>query len=164
MRTFIALAAVLVAFTGSHVGGKAPIPKDAPAGGGGIDGKYNLQSVSSPNDRVPAGAGFPAGGPGGGGVIMAGRLSTTTVLMLGPAAITKNEITLEGRPGAISPLSALAGSVSLPVVMSYTLDASKTPMTIDVETTTLRGKKTKQLGVVEVVNNRLILALAKEGD
>ena len=35
---------------------------------------------------------------------------------------------------------------------------------IDVEIANLRGKKSKSLGIVEVNGNRMILALAKEGD
>jgi hypothetical protein len=79
--------------------------------------------------------------------------------MVGPAAITKNQITLEGR-GAISPLAG----INLPMTMEYTLDATKTPMTIDVYNVSLRGKKTKALGLVEVIDDRLIIAVAKEGD
>src|SRR5262245_23093058 len=104
MRTLIPVAAVLFVFAGAHAGGKAPVPNEKALPS--IDGKYNLVSVSSPNDRGGPGGGFaPAGGgPGGGG--FGGRISTATVLMLGPAVITKNEITLEGRPGVVSPLSA----------------------------------------------------------
>jgi uncharacterized protein (TIGR03067 family) len=160
MRTLIPVALLFV-FVGAHAGGKAPVPKDPPAATGGIDGKYNLVSLAVPNERAggfapaPA-AGFPGAAPA--------RLSTATMLLLGPAVITKNEITLEGRPGASSPLSALAAGATLPITMEYKLDATKAPMTIDIETTTLRGKKVKMLGVVEVVGNRLIIAVAKEGD
>lgn len=159
MRTLIPVAAALVAFVGSHAGGKAPVPnaKTPPS----IDGKYNLVSLSTPNDRGGPAAGFPAGG---GGAFAPARISTATVLLLGPAVITKNEITLEGRPGAVSPLSVLAGGVTLPQTMEYTIDATKSPMTIDVETTNLRGKKTKLLGLAEINGNRLIIAVAKEGD
>ena len=60
----------------------------------------------------------------------------------------------------LAAMGAAAGSTT----MEYTLDATKSPMTIDVETTSLRGKKSKALGLVEVVGNRLIIAVAKEGD
>jgi uncharacterized protein (TIGR03067 family) len=79
--------------------------------------------------------------------------------MVGPATITKNEITLEG-----SGLRSTPFGVSGPTTMEYTLDATKTPMTIDVENTSLRGKKTKSLGLAEIVGDRLIIAIAKEGD
>jgi uncharacterized protein (TIGR03067 family) len=154
MRMFIPVAAVLIAFVGSHAGGKAPVPKDAPAPSG-IDGKYTLLSVSSPDDRG-GGAGFgAAGGPGG---VVRVRTSPASLYMTGPATITKNTITLEGR-GVISPLAG-----SGPTTMEYTLDTTKTPMTIDASLISLRGKKTKLLGVVEQVGDRLIIALAKEGD
>ena len=161
MRTLL-LTVALVAFAAPLRAAPVPAEKPAPA----IDGKYNLVSLSSPNDRAGPGGGFaPAGGgfPGGGGVVMVGRVTPATALMLGPAHITKNEITLEGRPGTISPLSVLAAGATLPMTMTYTLDTTKTPMTIDVETASLRGKKTKTLGLVEVVDNKLIIALAGEG-
>ena len=47
--------------------------------------------------------------------------------------------------------------------MEYTLDPTKDPITIDVETTTIRGKKVKSLGIVEISGNRLTIAIAKEG-
>src|SRR5262249_2058535 len=50
-----------------------------------------------------------------------------------------------------------------PTVMEYTLDATKSPMTIDAEVVSVRGKKTKLLGLAEVNGNRLIIALAREG-
>lgn len=161
MRTLIPVA-LLLALVGSHATGKAPVPKEAPASSASLEGKYTLMSVSNPNDRVAPGGFAPAGAPGG--AVMIARVSPATALLLGPAIITKNEITLEGRGASISPLSALAASTPLPQTMGYKLDATKTPVTIDIETTSLRGKKSKALGVAEVVGNRLILAVAKEGD
>jgi len=155
MRTLIPVAAVLVVFAGAHAGGKAPVPnaKSPPS----IDGKYTLLSMSSPDDRNGGAGGFGAvGGPGGAVRI---RTSPASLYMTGPATITKDKITLEGR-GVISPLAGTSG----PTTMEYTIDATKTPMTIDVEHVSLRGKKTKALGLVEVVGDRLVLALAKEGD
>ena len=42
--------------------------------------------------------------------------------------------------------------------------ASPPPMTIDVETTSIKGKKTKSLGIVEVNGNRVTMALASRLD
>jgi hypothetical protein len=161
MRTLLPLAAVVALAAPLRA---APVPNEKPLPA--IDGKYNLVSLSTPDTRIGPGGGFaPAGGgfPGGGGGVMVGRVSAATALLLGPAHITKNEITLEGRPGVVSPLSVVAAGTTLPMTMTYTLDKTKTPMTIDVETSNLRGKKTKTLGLVEVIDNRLVIALAGEG-
>jgi uncharacterized protein (TIGR03067 family) len=77
-----------------------------------------------------------------------------------PAIITKNEITIEGR-NVISPLAA---GMNLPLTMEYTIDTTKSPMTIDVNILDVRGKKTKALGLAEVNGDRLIISIAKEGD
>ncbi|MBN9121293.1 MAG: hypothetical protein J0I06_19435 [Planctomycetes bacterium] len=155
MRTLVSLA-LLVALAGSHAGGKAPVPKDAPPPS--IEGKYTLLSMSGPDDRNGGGGGFGGvAGPGGGVVRI--RTSPASLYMTGPATITKNTITLDGR-GVISPLAGAGG----PTTMEYTLDATKTPMTIDVSLISLRGKKTKVLGLAEVVGDRLVIAIAKEGD
>src|SRR5262249_649976 len=149
--------AVLVVLAGPLLA--APVPTDKPPPS--IDGKYTLLSVSTPNDRVGPGGGFPAGGPGG-----FGRASVTSTLLLRRATLPKHESLLQGgrlcgaAPAMLAALGAAGGSTT----MEYTLDATKSPMTIDVETTSLRGKKSKSLGVVEVVGNRLIIAVAKEGD
>jgi hypothetical protein len=157
MRTLPVLAIVLVAFAGSRANEKisAPVPKETEAKVA-IEGKYNLLSVSLSSDRNG-----PAGliGPGGGGLGGGGRLSVNSAILNGPATITKTEIILEGN-NRVSPLAAAGG----PTTMEYTIDATKSPASIDVEILSLRGKKTKSLGLVEVHGNRLILALAKEGD
>jgi hypothetical protein len=136
----------------------APAPKDAPAQS--IEGKYTLLSVSYPTDRA-GGAGFGAGGGGGfpGGAGGGVRVSVNAAMLTGPATITKNEITLEGND-RVRPLAVANG----PTTMEYTLDSSKSPAFIDVDVISLRGKKTKSLGLAEVHGNRLIIALAKEGD
>ncbi len=152
MRKLFSLAVVLTALAGSRAA--APVPKDTPSPT--LEGKYTLLSMSTPNDRGggAAGGGFPAGGPGGGFVV---RATANSVYMTGPATITKNEITLEG-----SGLRASPFGVTGPTTMEYTFDATK--MTIDVDNVSLRGKKTKLLGMVEVVGDRVIIAVAKEGD
>jgi uncharacterized protein (TIGR03067 family) len=160
MRTFCSLAVVLVVFSGSRAAA-APVPKDAPLPT--IDGSYSLLSLSTPEDRMVANGmgafGGPGGGFGGGGPVFIGGRRTNSVYMTGPATIGKTEITLEGS-GVRTGLIGVGG----PVTMEYTLDATKTPMTIDIQNVSLRGKKTKSLGLVEVSGNRLILAVAKEGD
>ena len=162
MSKLLSFAAVLVTLAGSRA---APVPKDAPA----IDGKYSVLLVSTPADREgrngPGGGGFGGGGFGGGGPGGAGGWGapagwpTTSSYMVGPATITKSEITLEGGGARNGPLGPVGSTT-----MEYTLDSTKTPMTIDVENTDVRGKKTKSLGLVEVKGDRLIIALAKEGD
>lgn len=156
MRRFVLLAALALVLVGPR-SGAAPVPKEAPQAT--IDGKYNLVSVSLPEDRQMAAGGaggFPAGGPGGAIRI---RTSTTAMYMAGPATITKNTINLEGR-GIISPFAGGG-----PTTMEYTLNATKTPMTIDVTSVNLRGAKGKpQLGLVEVVGDRLVIAVAAAGE
>lgn len=155
MRRFLLLAVLAVALVGPRAGA-APVPKDAPQPT--IDGKYTLVSVSLPEDRQMAAAGaggFPAGVPAG----IRLRTSTTAMYMAGPATITKNTIHLEGR-GVISPLAGTG-----PTTMEYKLDASKTPMAIDVTSVNLRGAKGKpQLGLVEVIGDRMIIAVAAAGE
>jgi hypothetical protein len=155
MRTFVSLAVVLVAFAGTRAGAKAPVPNEKPLPT--LEGKYNLLSLSTPDDRMGAAGGPIAVGPGGG--FVGGRIRTNSVYMTGPATISKTEIHLEGA-GRVSPLIGISG----PTTMEYTIDASKTPMTIDITNVSLRGKKTKSLGLAEVVGDRLIVAIAKEGD
>lgn len=163
MRTLPILAVLLVAFAGSRANETltAPVPKDNDAKIA-IEGKYNLLSVTSITDRGGPGGFGGAIGPGGGGGLpggAGGRMMASSPMMVGPAIITKNEITLEGS-GRISPLAGVVGSTT----MEYTLDTSKSPAAIDVDVINLRGKKSKSLGLVEAHGNRLIIALAKEGD
>ena len=156
MNTFSTLAIVLgaLANTAPEQRIAAPTPKEPPSVS--IEGKYNLVSVSLADDR--------AGGPGGlggrgGGVVIGGpggRVSANAAYMAGPATITKNEITLEGNP-RVSPLVN-----SGPQTMEYTFGSSK--KTIDLETFSIRGKKSKLLGVVEIIGNRMVIAVAREGD
>ena len=90
------------------------------------------------------------------------RPGLAATYMVGPATITKSQIMIEGRGNVISPFAA--AGITLPMTMEYTFDPTKSPMTIDVFNISLRGKKTKSLGLVEVVEDRLIIAVAKEGD
>lgn len=161
MRTLFSLATVLL-FVGSAAA--APVPTTPPPQT--LDGKYTLLSVSSPADRANAagGGGFGGvGGPGGGPVMVRASGLTASSLLAGPAVFTKGEITLEGRGSSLPPTTmAMLGLSAGPTAMEYTFDPAK--MTIDVETVSLRGKKTKSLGLVEVVGDRVIIAVAKEGD
>jgi hypothetical protein len=163
MHTLPMLAVVVFALAGGQANQKiaAPAPKDAPAQS--IEGKYTLLSVSYPTDRAGPGGFAVPGGPGGGGGIGPGggvRVSVNAAMLTGPATITKNEITLEGNDRVRS----IAVAANGPTTMEYTLDATKSPAFIDVDVISLRGKKTKSLGLAEVHGNRLIIALAKEGD
>lgn len=159
MRRFLPLAAVLLPLVGSWAAEAvaAPVPKDSPLPS--IDGKYTLVSVSSaPVERVAKGA---KGNPG-----FAPSPRSLSTALVGPATITKKEIVLEGRAAALSPASAAQAAflaAAGPTTMEYTLDPTKTPMTIDVFTANLRGKKTQALGVAEIIDNRLIIAVAQDG-
>lgn len=143
MRKFIAVA--LVALAGSSSDGKAPVPKTpAPPA---IDGKYTLLATAS---------GVVPDRGGKGGFAPADRdnpWATTRTTLRGETVITKSEITIEPRT-----------VTAMPTTMEYTLDATKSPVAIDVENVSVRGKRTKQLGVIEVSGNRLVIALAKAGD
>ncbi len=163
MRKLLPLAAVLIAIIGSNAVETvaAPVPKDPlpPS----IDGKYNLVSVS--NSPGGGGGGGGKGGKAGGGFATTTRVTPAT--LIGPATITKKEILLEGRnlPTATTAAQAamLASLATGQTTMEYTLDPTKSPMTIDVETENARGKKTKSLGIIEITNNRLIIAVAQDG-
>jgi hypothetical protein len=159
MRTLATLA-VLTAALAAPVSGKAPVPKDSPPPS--IDGKYTLVNVSLPEDRAAMnGPGAVIGGAGPGGGVLRVRTSTASLYMTGPAVITKDTITLEGR-GTVSPFATTGTGAS---EFEYTLDASKSPMTIDLSPVSARGKKGKpQLGLAEVVGNRLIVAVAPAGE
>lgn len=141
MRKLLPLAAVLVAVAVSSRAaekGAAPVPK-APVPPS-IDGKYTLLASSAPAGKTKIDPTDPTSG------------WTTTRTTRSDVVITKNEITIEPRTATANP-----------VIMEYTLDTSKTPITIDVETITVRGKKTKSVGIVEINNNRLTIALARDG-
>jgi hypothetical protein len=158
MRTLSTLAVVLVALAASRAGEKiaAPVPKDKPALA--IEGKYTLLSVTTQTVAFgPGGPGGPGGGPAAAG--FGGARVNVSPFLVGPATITKNEILLEGS-GRVAPLAGIGGSTT----MEYTIDSTKTPAFIDVDIVNIRGKKSKSLGLVEVNGNRLILALAKEGE
>lgn len=158
----LALVALIAAQSEQRIG--APVPKDSPPPS--IEGKYNIVSVSTPDQFGPGGAGgfggagFPGGGIAkgpNGRIVRIGPGGVMYGSMAGSAAvISKNEITLEG--------NAWNGPAGMGTTMEYTLDPSKSPVAIDVEVANMRGKKTKQLGVLEMNGNRLVLALAKEGN
>jgi uncharacterized protein (TIGR03067 family) len=152
MRKLIPVAVVLIALAGSHAGGKAPVPKTPTPPS--LDGKYILLTTSSGTPSAKgkfAAAADPADGGGFGGP--SGFSSRVT---RGETVITKNEITIEAR----TPAGTATGAAT---TMEYTIDASKTPVAIDVETTSVKGKRGKSLGVIDVSGNRLTIALAKEG-
>lgn len=146
MRQLIPVAAVLVVLAvGPNAGGKAPVPKTPPPPT--IDGKYTLLATynGAVAERAPGAKGFAPADRG------ENPFATRTTLR-GETVITRNEITIEART-----------PTALPTTMEYTLDGTKTPMTIDVENVPIRGKRTRQLGVVEMSGNRMVIALAKEG-
>jgi hypothetical protein len=142
MRTLVPAALLLLA----PAAGAAPVPKEGPRPA--LEGKYNLTSVTTGPAQPVA--------PGGGLVVPRDR---THIYLPGPATITKDRLVLEGR----APVG-LTG-LNLPLTMEYAVvDATKTPVHVDVFNVTPRGKKTKLAGLAEVVDDRLILAVAKEGD
>ncbi|MBA4065999.1 MAG: hypothetical protein C0501_20225 [Isosphaera sp.] len=150
MRTLTRVtAAVLLTAVAA---GAAPVPKEEPRPA--LEGKYALTAVSSAvnpaDDPVKGPAAFP-------------RVDRTTTYLPGPATITRDRIVLEGRVPATATAATLA-SVQLPVTLEYAVvDATKRPLHVDVFTVTPRGKKTKMEGLAEVVEDRLILAVAKAG-
>lgn len=157
MSKYLPLAAALLAFTVARADEpiRAPVPK-APVSAS-IDGKYILVATHGSVTLTPKGGGFggPAGAEGGGEVVFGpSRVSTARA----ETVITKTEIVIEPRssPG-------VAARAGLGTTMQYTLDTTKTPIAIDVETVPVRGKKTKELGVVDITGNRLVIALAKDG-
>jgi uncharacterized protein (TIGR03067 family) len=145
MRKFITCAVVVVAFAAMRGNETlaAPIPK-APVPPS-IDGKYTLLSSSG---RVTT----AKGGKGGFAPADTGGFGSRTTTTRSATTITKTTITIEPRT-----------STALPTIMEYTIDPTKSPMTIDVQTVSARGKKTKAVGIVEIIDNRLIIALAREG-
>lgn len=146
MRQLIPVTAVLVALVaGPSAGGKAPVPKTPPPPT--IDGKYTLLATYV-GDRVVPALGAKGFAPADRGE----NPFATARVTRGETVITKNEITIEART-----------PTALPTTMEYTLDATKSPMTIDVENVPVRGKRTRQLGVVQMSGNRMVIALAKEG-
>ena len=143
MRKLLPLVALLAAVSaraGEPV--RAPVPKAPPVPS--LAGKYTLMS-STTLERLPAAG--PGGGPGGFGGPVVRRAA-----LQGETVITHNEITIEPR-----------NPTALPTVMEYALDTTKTPFAIDAELVSVKGKKTKMLGVVEQSGSRLTIALAKEG-
>lgn len=163
MRPLAPLAAFLFAFAPQPTAGKAPVPKDEPKAS--IEGKYNLTSVVSAANAGGAAGGVIIGGGGPGGAMPAALLRDRTLTYLpGPASITKNQIIMEGRGPAGAPAAILA-SLNLPVTMEYTVvDATKTLIQIDVFNVSPRGKKLKMPAVAEVIDDRLIIAVAREGE
>ena len=149
MRKLLPLAAVLIALTSTRADEKirAPIPKAPPPPS--IDGKYTL--VATYNGAVVA-AVREKGGFGGVAADGGGFAPSRTTLVRGETIISKSEIVIEARTPTASATT-----------MEYTLDPTKSPIAIDVEIVPVRGKKTRGLGVVEITNNRLVIALAKEG-
>jgi uncharacterized protein (TIGR03067 family) len=145
MRTLLPLAAVLVALAGARADEKiaAPVPKTPPVPS--IEGKYALLATSS-------GLAAPAKGFGPGRATDTDPWGGPTRALRSEVVISKNEITIESRTVSANP-----------VTMEYTLDPTKSPIAIDVEQVSVRGKKTKMQGIVEVSGNRVILALARDG-
>lgn len=139
MRKFVPFVAVLLAFVSAKLVA-APVPKAPPPPS--IDGKYTL--LAGPGTTTAKG--FAKADPTDPTSGFGARVVRSD------ATITKNEIHIE-------PRSVTAN----PVVMEYTIDPTKTPITIDAEVISAKGKKTKMLGVVEINNNRLTIALAREG-
>lgn len=146
MRKLLPLAVAVFVLAGSRAN-SAPVPKEPERPT--IDGKYTLVAAYSGTLTPKGGFGTAAEDRGGD---RGNPWGTKSALTRSDATITHNEITIE-------PRTATGTSIT----MTYTLDTKKTPIAIDVETTSVRGKKTKSLGVVEMNGNRLTMALAKEG-
>ena len=144
MWQILPAAAILIAVSGSRPSERinAPVPKTPPVPS--IHGNYLLLATSNGVTEAPF------AGPGGGRGGFGGRSTSLRSLSV-TTAISRSEIVIEGRGSTLS------------TTMEYTLEPSKSPITIDVESTSVRNKKTKLQGIVEINGNRLTIALAKEG-
>jgi uncharacterized protein (TIGR03067 family) len=166
MRTLISLAALLCAVGAVPAGGNANAPVPKPQEGPTLEGTYTVNYTGT----VQAGGwGVGPGGAGGGwgagpGAVggKGGKLggpagAIQTVMYTSVATISKSEITIGS-----SDTFGLRGA-NAAQTMTYAIDPTKTPMTIDVFTIDARNKKATAQGVVEVIDGRITLALAKPG-
>lgn len=159
MQTVLSLTVVVCSLIGPRANEKvkAPVPKpqEAPT----LEGSYTLNYTAL---STSFGGRFA---PGGGGPAPV----TQIVLRSSSATITKNEIAIGGGNSGYyyddyGPGFGRGGiSSNFAQTLTYTIDATKTPMTIDLFSVDVRNKKTKSLGIIEVVDDRITVSVAKPG-
>jgi hypothetical protein len=164
MFHILSVAVVVVSLTSPQDHKKVRAPQPKPQETPVIEGNYTLNYtiMTTGFDR-----GFGGGGPGG-------RMPVNQItLRASNASITKSEITIGGAAGAgwgydpysdayYDPYEGRQVRNTTPA-MSYVIDPSKTPMTIDVTTVNVRNKKEKSLGLIEVSDDRITITLGKPG-
>jgi uncharacterized protein (TIGR03067 family) len=169
MRKLLPFLAVLLAFTLSSPAAEkaaAPVPKapEPPA----IDGSYTLyytQVVMNGGGWNGAGGWGGVAGPG-----VAGAAPANQIMLRGTVAtISKHEIVIGGGIDVTGVDDQFGGWGGVRAggsgqTMTYSIDPTKTPMTIDIVTIDVRNKKKTSLGIIEVVDdNRITISLAKPG-
>jgi hypothetical protein len=162
MRKLLPFVAVLIAFALSSRADEkvaAPVPKDpdVPL----LDGSYTVNYTYA---ATAGGWGGPGFGPGGaGGPVRMNRIALRT----SGATITKKEIIIGSNPdlgwGGFDDGSGFGVRGNLNQTMTYTIDPTQTPTAIDIFITDVRNKKTKSLGIIEVMDDRITIAVAKPG-
>jgi uncharacterized protein (TIGR03067 family) len=158
MRTFLACTAVLLVAVGVRAGVKPAAPAPKPSEAPKIDGSYTVNYTSV----VSVGGFVGPGGPGGGRI-----MNNQIALRSSSATISKNQIMIgnwyaNADDGSLPPRLRLqlAGA---PQAMTYVIDPTTTPMSIDVTMVDLRNKKTKSLGIIDVADDRITIAVGKPG-
>ena len=134
MKPLIAFALGLLPF--AALAAPAPVVPPPPS----IEGKYVLltSTTTSATGKNRPGA-FGTDGPGSSAFGPSGARRETV--------ITKDTIAIDGRTAS----------------WDYRIDPTTKPMSIDITITPPRGKKTKSLGIIEAVGDKLTLAYAAEG-
>ena len=162
MLQLLSLTAVLLSLAGPRAGEatKAPLPK--PQESPQVDGEYTLNYTVQLSNADGGGWGA-GGGPGGGAVPV-----TQTVLRSATATISKGTITFgtgDPRMSDVGLIESRFGRsrVGMNQTMTYAINPETTPISIDVFTVDARNKKEKSLGIIEVAENRITIALAKPG-
>jgi hypothetical protein len=91
------------------------------------------------------------------------------VLRRSNARITKNAITIGissfDNGGDLDEAVGFSGRAGIGVgqTLSYSINPATTPMSIDISVIDVRNKKTSSLGIIEVVDDRITIAVAKPG-
>jgi hypothetical protein len=160
MRTFLSLAAGLVALAGVRADEPIAAPAPKPADTLDLDGKYTLNCtyLVPVNGNVWVGPGVVA------------QPATQSALRSCSASISRGMITMSDFDsswtdygptgfGGWGPRAGTEGTRTL----IYTLDQTKTPATVDVVVTDIRNKKVRSLGILQAAEDRITIALAKPG-
>jgi hypothetical protein len=165
MVQLLSLAAVAVALAVSPADRKARAPVPKPPEVPAIEGTYTLNYTSVMNAGGWGGGGW-AGGPGMGGPGVRNQVNQI-VLLTSTATISKSAIAIGGADAGFGygPGGGFVrgGNAAGQTAMTYAINPATTPMSIDIHAVDARNKKTKALGIVEVIDDRVTVALAKPG-